>query len=189
MHTSIVPFDDSLEIGCCALNGNREPVSDAISVDVEGRNVFTGELVNAAMCSALEVEPGRDYVIEMTALNGTGFKGACNFADVNTGEIQVSGLNVDTQVWSHRGGAGSRARIVVSSGVPPSITRVPAQSQTPTEANWTITTFAGTGKRGCSGDGGSALEAALGWVRGVAVDGAGNLYITDGDRVQKLVAP
>ena len=50
--------------------------------------------------------PDGDYVIELTALNGTGFKGACNFADANTGEIAVSGLNLETQVWRHRGGCG-----------------------------------------------------------------------------------
>lgn len=90
---------------------------DAIDVEVDGRNVFSGEIVNEAMCSALEVEAGREYVIELTALNGTGFKGACNYADANTGEIVVRGLNSETQVWRHREGAGSRARIVVSTGV------------------------------------------------------------------------
>jgi len=98
---------------------------DAISVDVEGRNVFSGELVNEAMCSALEVEAGRDYVIELTALNGTGFKGACNFADANTGEILVRGLTTETQVWRHREGAGSQARIVVTTGMPQPFTIVP----------------------------------------------------------------
>ena len=103
---------------------------DAIGVDVEGRNIFTGELVNDAMCSVLEVEAGRDYVIELTALNGTGFKGACNFADANTGEIRVSGLNVETQTWRHREGAGSQARIVVTTGIPQPFTIMP----TPTDA-------------------------------------------------------
>ncbi len=98
---------------------------DAIDVDVDGRNVFSGEIVNEAMCSALEVEAGRDYVIELTALNGTGFKGACNFADVNTGEIVVRGLNTETQVWRHREGAGSRARIVVTAGMPQPLSIVP----------------------------------------------------------------
>ena len=87
--------------------------------------MFTGELVNEAMCSALEVEAGRDYVIELTALNGTGFKGACNFADANTGEILVRGLNSETQVWRHREGAGSQARIVVTTGMPQPFTIVP----------------------------------------------------------------
>ena len=98
---------------------------DAIDVDVDGRNVFSGEIVNDAMCSALEVEAGREYVIELTALNGTGFKGACDFADANTGEIRVSGLKVETQVWRHRQGAGSQARIVVSTGVPQPFSIVP----------------------------------------------------------------
>ena len=171
---------------------------DAISVDVEGRNLFTGELLNAAMCSTLEVEAGRDYVIEMTALNGTGFKGACNFADVNTGEIRVSGLNVETQVWRHRDGAGSQARIVVSTGVPqpvsnvpaPPVTEAPTQAQTPTDAYWTITTVAGTGESGYSGDysgdGGPAVEVALVYAYGLAVDGVGNLYFSDGTRIRRV---
>ena len=170
---------------------------DAISVDVEGRNLFIGELLNAAMCSTLEVEAGRDYVIEMTALNGTGFKGACNFADVNTGEIRVSGLNVETQVWRHREGAGSQARIVVSTGVPqpvssvpaPPVAEAPAQAQTPASADWTITTVAGTDEYGYSGDGGPAVEATLGSITSLAVDGTGNLYFADIYRVRKLLIP
>ena len=161
----------------------------AISVDVDGRNVFTGELVNAAMCSTLEVEAARNYVIEVTALNGTGFKGACNFADVNTGEIRVNGLNTETQVWRHREGAGSRARIVVTTGVPQAIASVLAQAQTPTDAYWTITTVAGTGESGYSGDGGPAVEATLAFPVSVAVDGEGNLYIGVLDRIRKLVIP
>ena len=99
---------------------------DAVSVDVEGRNLFAGELVNDAQCNLLEVEAGKDYVIELTALNGTGFKGDCNFADANTGEIRVSGLNVESQVWRHREGTGSQARIIVITGVPQPFTILPA---------------------------------------------------------------
>jgi myo-inositol-hexaphosphate 3-phosphohydrolase len=43
----------------------------------------------------------------------------------------------------------------------------------------TISTVAGTGVRGYSGDGGAATAARLNLVRDVAVDGAGNLYIAD----------
>ena len=42
-----------------------------------------------------------------------------------------------------------------------------------------ITTIAGTGQQGSSGDGGPATEAQLSIPRGVAVDLAGNLYIAD----------
>jgi len=43
-----------------------------------------------------------------------------------------------------------------------------------------ITTIAGTGTWGYSGDGGPATSAQLGWNTGVGVDGAGVLYIADG---------
>ncbi|MEU5996783.1 RICIN domain-containing protein [Streptomyces sp. NPDC047197] len=51
-----------------------------------------------------------------------------------------------------------------------------------------ISTVAGTGKAGFSGDGGPAVAAQLQKPNGVAVDGAGSLYIADGEnhRVRKI---
>jgi len=51
-----------------------------------------------------------------------------------------------------------------------------------------ITTVAGTGVPGFSGDGGPATGAQLGRALGVAVDGAGSLFIADGSnaRVRKV---
>ena len=51
-----------------------------------------------------------------------------------------------------------------------------------------ITTVAGTGERGYSGDGGPALEARLNYPKGLAVDEEGNLYIADhlNHRVRKV---
>jgi len=46
-------------------------------------------------------------------------------------------------------------------------------------ANGTITTVAGTGLPGYSGDGGPALAAQLNLPTGIALDSAGNLYIAD----------
>jgi TonB family protein len=43
----------------------------------------------------------------------------------------------------------------------------------------TITTIAGTGRDGNSGDGGPALDAQLNRPRGIAVDAKGNLFIAD----------
>ena len=42
-----------------------------------------------------------------------------------------------------------------------------------------ITTIAGTGVAGYSGDGGPAAAAQIGYVHGLALDGAGNLYFSD----------
>jgi sugar lactone lactonase YvrE len=51
-----------------------------------------------------------------------------------------------------------------------------------------ITTVAGNGAKGFSGDGGPAREAQLSNVWGIAVDDAGNLYIadTDNNRIRKV---
>jgi sugar lactone lactonase YvrE len=49
-----------------------------------------------------------------------------------------------------------------------------------------ITTVAGNGVRGVSGDGGVATAASLYAPAALAVDAAGNVYVADGDRVRKL---
>jgi uncharacterized protein (TIGR03437 family) len=46
-------------------------------------------------------------------------------------------------------------------------------------SNGTITTVAGNGRIGYSGDGGPATSAQVNWPMGVAVDASGNLYIAD----------
>lgn len=56
--------------------------------------------------------------------------------------------------------------------------------------NGRITTVAGTGTRGYSGDGGPATSAQLGGPGDVAVDGAGNIYFADGSnhRIRRIAA-
>ncbi|WP_250279867.1 NHL repeat-containing protein [Frankia sp. Cppng1_Ct_nod] len=55
-------------------------------------------------------------------------------------------------------------------------------------ADGTITTIAGTGAEGFSGDGGPATQAHLANPGGVVVDAAGNLYIadTDNNRIRRV---
>ncbi len=51
-----------------------------------------------------------------------------------------------------------------------------------------VTTIAGTGEKGFSGDGGPATEATMSWVRDIAIDDAGNVYFSDSlnNRVRKV---
>jgi sugar lactone lactonase YvrE len=55
-------------------------------------------------------------------------------------------------------------------------------------ASGIITTVAGNGSRGYSGDGGPATSAQLSYPNGIAVDSAGNLYISDvsSNRIRKV---
>jgi sugar lactone lactonase YvrE len=55
--------------------------------------------------------------------------------------------------------------------------------------NGIITTVAGNGTNGDSGDGGAATNAALAYPQGVAVDASGNLFIADSNnqRIRKVV--
>ena len=85
---------------------------DRILVSVNGSQVFSGEIDNGWDCQDVRVTSGKNRV-ELYAINGTGNKGACSHADINTGEIRVEGKNSQVQSWRHRGGAGSKASIVV----------------------------------------------------------------------------
>jgi sugar lactone lactonase YvrE len=53
-----------------------------------------------------------------------------------------------------------------------------------------ITTIAGTGTKGYSGDGGAATSAMIGAIIGIAIDASGNVYIADqsNNRVRKITA-
>ena len=58
------------------------------------------------------------------------------------------------------------------------------------DTSGTITTYAGTGYAGLSGDNGPATQAELHYPQGVAVDGPGNLFINDtaNSRIRKVAA-
>ena len=56
------------------------------------------------------------------------------------------------------------------------------------DTNGIITTVAGNGNKGFSGDGGPATQATFDWISNIATDSAGNLYIADSGnyRVRKV---
>ena len=106
------------EVAVCVRDHECED-GDQVRVSVNNSVIFSGEIFNQWQCRTVPVRVGTNSV-EMFAINGTGRKGPCSYADINTGEIRVSGSggNVQTQSWRHRGGAGSRANLVVSVGPP-----------------------------------------------------------------------
>ena len=86
---------------------------DRVRVSINGIELLDEEIVNAWSCRTLTLREGR-HDIDLFAVNGTGFKGEdCNHADMNTGEIRVTGEDAQTQSWRHRGGAGSGASLEV----------------------------------------------------------------------------
>ena len=139
------------------------------------------------------------------ALDGSGnlyiadtFNNRIRKVDASTGDIStVAGSGAPGFGISGDGGAATAARLVRPAGVAVdgvgnlyiadgwnnSIRKVEASTGD-------ISTVAGTGTSGFSGDGGAATAAKLGRPAGVAVDGVGNLYIADAynDRIRKVDA-
>ena len=110
-----IPSSCPLALRVCVRDHECED-GDQVRVSVNGGVVFSGEIDNDWQCRDVAVREGVNTV-EMFAINGTGFKGACSYADANTGEIRITGgQNVETQSWSHRGGAGSTANLNVTVG-------------------------------------------------------------------------
>lgn len=100
------------EIEVCVRDHECED-GDRVQVSVNGDRIFSGEIDNDWICEIVDVREGNNRV-KLYAVNGTGRKGNCSYADANTGEIRVEGKNSETQSWQHRGGAGSSANIVVT---------------------------------------------------------------------------
>jgi glucose/arabinose dehydrogenase len=105
---------------------------------------------------------------------------------------------VGTGVWGYSGdgGAASRAQLARPRGVSVGADGCLYIGDTENHRirrvtpDGTITSVAGSGIEGYSGDGGLAASAQLAWPRGVALDVEGNLYIADcGNSVIRKVAP
>ena len=103
--------DSRQDVTVCVRDHECED-GDQVRVSINGRTLFSGEIDNDWTCDRVDVSAGRNE-IELYAINGSGRKGNCSYADANTGELRVEGKNAETQSWQHRGGAGSSAAIIV----------------------------------------------------------------------------
>ena len=134
--------------------------------------------VAVAVDGSVYVSDSANNVVRKAAVNGTistiAGNGSAGFGG-DAGNGPVAQLNAPEGVAVDKLGnvyiadsANNRVRKVASTG--------------------TITTFAGTGTAGSTGDGGAAASAQLNAPFGLALDAAGNLYVTEfgGNRVRKV---
>ena len=148
--------------GGSALNASLSDVA-GVAIDAAG-NVYFGDASNRRV---RKVTPSG--IISTVAGNGTeGFSG-------DGGAATDATLNRPTFV-----AVDSAGRFYIADSSNRRIRRVAADG--------TITTIAGNGLAGFSGDGGPATLASLASPLGIALDKAGNLYIADADnhRIRRI---
>lgn len=126
-------------------------------------------------------EAGGHRVRRIDAATGTITTVAGTGAPGFSGDL---GLAVSAQINSPRGLAvDSSGNLYIADAGNLRVRKVAA-------ATGTITTIAGTGALGYSGDEGPAIAAQVGAVQGLEVDASGNVYLADSDnhRVREIVA-
>ncbi len=135
------------------------------------------------------------------AVDGSGNVYIANSSDHQVRKVNAAGLITTiagngTAGTSGDGGAATAAELrsprglVVDNSGNIYISDDQANNLRKIDASGIITTIAGTGTAGYSGDGGSPLLADFNIPTGVTVDGTGNIYIVDGDNnVVRKVCP
>ena len=167
--------NDLLDIGMPGLSGSGGPATNARIAGPDGLAVgrdgtlYISEHANNRI---RKVDPSG--VMRAVAGSGPAVLNGGTFGG-DGGSAQAAGLDVPTAIALDKNGnlyvtdrLNNRVRRIDPAGV--------------------ITTVAGTGKPGFSGDGGPATSAQLDGPDGIAVDGRGNLYVCDygNRRVRKI---
>jgi uncharacterized protein (TIGR03437 family) len=122
-----------------------------------------------AICLAFGAWPASSQTIATFAGNGTAAFSGDGSAAVNAALNDSKGMAIDPAGNMYIADSGNaRVRKVTASGI--------------------ISTYAGNGVAGFSGDGGLAVNASLNQVMSVALDAAGNLYVADSEnrRIRKI---
>jgi sugar lactone lactonase YvrE len=149
-------------------------------------------------------QTGAGCTASVTNNSGTGAAGGTGYISLTTSAntcvweayslaswIQLSstsgtGSATVSLVLAPNPGTAARYGQVLIAGQTVSVSQAAGPVGTPT--SYTISTLAGTGTSGFSGDGGPAASAQLYYPEGIAYDPSGNLYIADYDnyRVRKV---
>lgn len=86
---------------------------DILDITLNGSALIRMELFNTDSCVSIPVSSGTNY-LGVYAVNGTGFKGNCNYSDNNTGEVTVKGITSQkTQVYTVVGGQSSYGELKI----------------------------------------------------------------------------
>ncbi|MCB4790804.1 MAG: carboxypeptidase regulatory-like domain-containing protein [Elusimicrobia bacterium] len=131
------------------------------------------------------------------AVDASGNVYISDFSNFRIRKVDTSGLmstfaGNGTAGYSGDGGPATAAQINYSAGIAVDASGNVYIADTnnyrirKVNASGIISTFAGTGTSGFSGDGGLAASAQLNTPNGVAVDASGNVYIADNTRVRKV---
>jgi uncharacterized protein (TIGR03437 family) len=152
--------------------GDGRPAIDApLSGALFGLDVATDKKGNYYIADGdnlMVMRVGSDGIINVVAGTGINFTSGDGGLAINAGLTSPQAIALDAQGNLYIGENGFVIRKVTPDGI--------------------ITTIAGTGVAGFSGDGGSALDAQFDYISGLAVDAAGNIYVADAidNRVRKI---
>jgi uncharacterized protein (TIGR03437 family) len=152
--------------------------SSALQAGIDPSALALGTGGSFYICDSGTSYNGGSYRVRMVAANGIITTVAGNATNADSGD---GGLATSASL-------GGPSGVVIDSGGNLYISEHNTHHIRKVSPNGTITTYAGTGRPGFSGDGGPALDAELSAPLGIAVDSANNLYIADGEnhRIRKV---
>jgi hypothetical protein len=188
-----VTWDDSSRVYKITPAGQQSVVAGGVESTIPPRegedaaSVCLSDVSGIAIDSAgdlLIATPAWERILKVTPdgkihiVAGGGNQGLGDGGPAIAAQLTPSGLAVDAQGIIYAGDLGSYSRT----------TRALIRKVTP---DGIISTIAGKGTIGYSGDGGPAISAELASPADVALDSSGNLYIADygNQRIRKVASP
>jgi len=170
-------------------NGVNFPNNIITTVAGNGANAYVGDgeaATNLSLSypSGVALDAAGDLYIADTWNN--------RIRKVDTQDIITTVAGNGSETYAGDGGAAINASLFRPLGVAVDgagdlyIADTQSQRVRKVDTNGIITTVAGNGTTGYSGDGGAATNASLNYPVVVALDAAGDLYITDNNRIRKV---